>query len=337
MATHRQKPQFLHELRDIEYNSPLCYHRLSGMIIASPDVSMPLHARRTASAIIFLFLAVGVFAQSSDSIYRHPRELVRKAVENEVNANNGSVRFMFRGTKATPRGSTTKIYVETKEATAGVVVAYDGKPLTPTQRMDEQNRNERFLKYPDELRKKKAQEREDAERTTRIIRALPDAFVFQEDGEVPGSSDVGHIGDPLVKLKFRPNPNYRPPSHVEEVLTGMEGDLLVDAKHYRIASIDGTLFREVGFGWGILGHLDKGGHFLVHQADVGENTWEISRMTLKFTGKILFFKNLSIDSTEVYSDFRQVSPDLTFAQALELIKKQDVSSENPLVSKSAGR
>lgn len=288
------------------------------------------------SVLLTILFAIGAVAQTAVTSYRDPRDLVRKAVANEINANSGSVRFMFRGTKTTPKGSTTKIYVETKEATAGVVIAYDGKPLTPAQHLDEQNRNERFLKNPDELRKKRAQEHEDAERTERIIRAMPDAFLFEPEGEQPGSVGIGHVGDPLVKLKFRPNPNYRPPSHVEEVLTGMEGDLLVDATHYRIASIDGTLFKEVGFGWGILGHLDKGGHFLVHQADVADNTWEISQMSLKFTGKILLFKNLSIESTEVYSDFKTVSPDLTFAQALDLIKKQEAMGENPLVSKTTG-
>jgi hypothetical protein len=284
-----------------------------------------------------ILLATGAFAQSTVSSYRDPGDLVRKAVSNEINANNGSMRFMFRGTKTTPKGSTTKIYVETKEATAGVVIAYDGKPLTPAQRIDERNRNERFLKNPDELRKKRAQEHDDAQRTERIIRAMPDAFLFEPEGEEPGSPGIGHVGDPLVKLKFRPNPSYKPPSHVEEVLTGMQGDLLIDAAHNRIAGIDGTLFREVGFGWGILGHLDKGGHFLVHQADVGDNTWEISQMSLKFTGKILFFKNLSIESTEVYSDFKPVPSDLTFAQALEMIRKQEADSEGPLVSKSTGR
>jgi len=33
-----------------------------------------------------------------------------------------SARFMFRSTKTTPKGSVTKIYIETKEATAGMVV-----------------------------------------------------------------------------------------------------------------------------------------------------------------------------------------------------------------------
>jgi hypothetical protein len=110
---------------------------------------------------------------------------------------------------------------------------------------------------------------------------------------------------------------------VEEVLAGMEGYLLVDAVAFRLASIDGTLFKEVGFGWGILGHLDRGGHFLVHQAEVGHDLWEISRMTVSFTGKIMLLKSLSIQSTEFFSDFKQVPPGLTFAQGVELLEKED--------------
>ena len=62
-----------------------------------------------------------------------------------------------------------------------------------------------------------------------------------------------------MKLKFKPNPAYKPPSHVEQVLTGMQGELLIDKETRRLARIDGTLFQEVTFGWGILGHLNKGG------------------------------------------------------------------------------
>ncbi len=101
--------------------------------------------------------------------------------------------------------------------------------------------------------------------------------------------------------------------------------MLVDAVRYRLASIDGTLFKSVGFGWGILGHLDRGGRFMVQQQEVGDNLWEISGMTLNFTGKILLFKNLSIISTEIFSGFKQVPSDLTFAQALELLKKEESS------------
>lgn len=262
---------------------------------------------------------------------------MRRAVQNEIKASNDdSTHYLFRGIKTTPQGSTTRLYVETKEATAGLVTAYNGKSLTPEQRQAEEARVKRFIDNPEELRKKRQQEHEYAERTLRIMRAMPDAFLFEYAGEEPGREGVGRAGDPLVKLNFRPNPNYQPPSHVEDVLTGMQGYVLVDADHYRLASIDGTLVKEVGFGWGILGHLDRGGRFMVQQQEVGDNLWEISSMTLKFTGKILLVKSLNISSTEVFTGFRPVPSDLTFAQALELLKKEESSSaEGPTPSKVA--
>ncbi|MFZ0478792.1 MAG: hypothetical protein WAL71_06560 [Terriglobales bacterium] len=289
-------------------------------------------------ALVAVLMSVASLAQAGSASSLDPAEVVRKAVQNEVKESNApSAHFMFRGIKTTPTGSTTRLYVETGEATAGMIVAYDGKVLTSEQRQSEIRRLERFTGNPEELRKKKTQEHDDAERTLRIVRALPDAFTYEYAGEVPGSAGVGRVGDPLVKLKFRPNPNYRPPSHVEEVLTGMEGDLLLDAVHYRIASIDGTLFKEVGFGWGILGHLNRGGHFLVHQEAVEDNLWEVSSMGLRFTGRILLVKSLSIDSTEVFSDFRRVATDLTFAQAVEVLKKQETSAAQSAGGANGGR
>ena len=265
-----------------------------------------------------------------------PAVLVRRTVENEVKTSNDDVRLMFRGTKTTPRGSTTKVYVETREATGGMAVAYDGKPLTPEQHRNEAERVERFLRNPDELKKKRKQEQDDTERTLRIVRAIPDAFLFEYDGEERGSAEVGKLGDPLVRLKFRPNPDYQPPTRIEQVLRGMQGVVLIDASHNRIAKIDGTLFRDVSFGWGILGHLDQGGHFVVQQREVSNDRWEICRISLHFTGKILLVKNLTIDSTDVYGDYKRVPSDLSFAQAIELLKKEQANfAENPAADKSA--
>jgi hypothetical protein len=276
-----------------------------------------------ATLCLFLLAPATLSAQPATvSSYHDPSDLVRKAVENEVKASNDTARFMFKGTKTTPRGSETKFYVETKDVTAGLIVAYDGKPLTPERQRDEEARVERFIHSPEEMQKKREQERASTERTLRIMRALPDAFLYEYAGEEHGSDGIGRAGASLVKLKFTPNPRYQPPTRVEEVLTGMQGYVLVDPVRYRLASIDGTLVKPVGFGWGILGHLDRGGRFIVQQKEVADNCWEISNMSLNFTGKIMLVKNLSVVSTEVFSGFKPVPPDLTFSQALDLLKKQ---------------
>ena len=252
-----------------------------------------------------------------------PADLVRRAVQNEIRQNSDSrAYFMFKDRKKTAHSSQTKLVVETRDAAAGLVIELDGQPLTRQQQQAEAARLENYMGNPDELAKKRKQEREDADRTLRIVKALPDAFFYDADGTEPGSADVGKSGDPLVRLRFRPNPDYAPPSRVEQVLTGMQGQVLIDANENRIAKIDATLQKQVAFGWGILGHLDRGGHFLVQQAEVSNHQWEMTRMELSFTGKILLVKNLSIRSNDVFSDFHPVPPNLTFAQGVELLKKE---------------
>jgi hypothetical protein len=250
-----------------------------------------------------------------------PNDLVRETVAHEVAAaNDTSIKHMFRSRRKTTRGSQTRIYVETNDSMAGMLIAINDQPLNAQQQQAELGHLDWLKDNPDQLRKKRAREKEDADRTMRIVRALPDAFRYEYAGTETGEAGLGKVGDPLTRLKFTPNPNYNPPSHVEQVLEGMQGYLLIDAAARRIALIDGTLFRDVSFGWGIIGHLDKGGHFRVQQADVGDGYWDITAMNLKITGKILMFKGISIISDEAFSDFRKVPKDLSFAKGVELLK-----------------
>ena len=229
---------------------------------------------------------------------------------------------MFKDQRKTAHTSQTKLIVETREAAVGMIVEQDGHPLTPQQQQAEEARLQNYIRNPDELARKRRQEKEDADRTMKIVKALPDAFLYEADGTEPGSASVGKAGVTLIRLKFHPNPNYDPPSREEQVLTGMQGYVLIDAGANRMAEINATLEKQVAFGWGILGHLDRGGRFLVQQANVSNHEWEPTRMELSFTGKILLFKNLAIHSSDVFSDFRSVSPNLTFAQGVDLLKKE---------------
>src|ERR1700689_535009 len=256
-----------------------------------------------------------------------PAELVRAAVENEVAASNhpGSL-HMFRSHKQTPKLSQTKLYVETADALAAMLVAINDQPLNPEQRLGETNHLAGLMNNPDQLRKKHAREKEDEQRTLQIVKALPNAFLYQyANSEKSDKSDAApDEAAPQVKLTFAPNPAYSPPSRVEQVLAGMQGYLLINTKVHRIARIDGTLMREVSFGWGIIGRLDKGGHFLVEQADLGlgDGSWGITEISLNVTGKLLLFKGLNMASDEVLSDFRKMPENLTFAQGVEMLKTE---------------
>lgn len=272
------------------------------------------------SVLLLAVATATVAAQTSKAPEISPDELVRSVVANEVAAaNNATIKHMFRSRKQTPRGSQTRLYVETNDAMAGTLVAINDEPLTSQQQQGETNHLVWLMSNPDQLRKKHAHEKEDAERTLRIVKALPDAFRYEYASD--GDLEAGP-GAHTARLNFVPNPSYSPPSHLEQVLTGMHGYLLIDLDRRRIALIDGTLFKDVTFGWGIIGRLDKGGHFRVRQGNLGDGTWDITEMNLNITGKILLLKGLSMVSDEVFSDFRRVPDNLTFAQGVELLKAE---------------
>jgi len=257
-------------------------------------------------------LAPGLRAQDPKPPEVPAHVLVEQTVAHEVAASNDTSKHMFRAHKQSSKGSQTTLYVETTEAMAGMLIADNDRPLTPERQQAEDGHLQWLMDNPDQLRKKHAREKEDADRTLRIVKALPDAFLYEYAGAEENA--------PLVRLNFKPNPNYSPPSREEQVLTGMQGYLLIDAKAKRLAQIEATLFKDVTFGWGLLGRLDKGGHFLVKQAEVDDQSWEITEMDLHLTGKILMFKSFREISDETFSDFHSVPSNITFAQGVELLK-----------------
>ena len=316
-------------LRPVQHGAPLILlilssntqAKYSGAVIKMRGMRVGENSFLKGSLIATVLTCSVALAGQPSSV--PPAELVRRAVQNEIGGNGSSnPRFMFKDERKTAHLWQTKLLVETSEATAGMVIAQDGHSLTPQQMLAEDARLQNYIHNPDEVKKKNKQEKEDTERTTRILKALPDAFFYEADGTQPGTAEVGRPGDQLVRLKFRPNPNYEPPSRVEQVLTGMRGYLLIDSDASRIAEIDGTLEKDVSFGWGFLAHLDRGGRFVVRQADIDGHHWQLTRMELSFTGKMLLFKSLNIRSSDTFSDFHQVPPDLTFAEGVELLKKE---------------
>jgi len=58
-------------------------------------------------------------------------------------------------------------------------------------------------------------------------------------------------------------------------------------------------------------------------------------MGLRFTGKLLLFKSLNIKSEEWFRDFRPIPVDVTFAQGIEMLKKENASVAASLPPKNS--
>lgn len=248
--------------------------------------------------------------------------LVKAAIQNQLDedAKGGGPAFRYTLQTNGKRGVLTQDLIDTKEGIVARTVAINGQPLTPDQRKADDQKLNSLLSDPQARQQKLKSQKEDDKRTRKMVGAIPDAFLFEPEGTVEGPHG------PLVRLTFKPNPNFDPPSRELQVFQGMNGTMLIDPRAKRLAEINGTLFRDVNFGWGILGHLDKGGQFVVQQSDVtGNGHWQITHMKLHFDGKAVIFKPIHIRENDTASNFHVVPSDLTMAQGIELLRKQDAT------------
>ncbi len=276
------------------------------------------------TATVLAVLLSASFAWSQQKLDIDPLELVRRASQNEIKASDTVHYCMFRDSIDYKDHAVSREIIRTSQGGLWTTLLVNGKPLTQEERQKDNDRLVKFANNPDARRKRREANKEEDQRASLMLSSLPNAFLYTYVG-----TDRGPNGDELVHLRFRPNPTFSPPNHETAVYVGMEGDLIIDRKAMRIAKIDGTLFKDVDFGWGILGRLHKGGKFIIVQRDVGNGDWEEVQETLQFEGKILMVKSLTIWSTETMTDFRPVSPNITTAQALNLLQKSaDVVAEN---------
>jgi len=274
-----------------------------------------------------LSVVLGCLAQAPQTpqtagLAQDPNALVRTVVYNELHAPESSEFHAWKEKQVKPNRTTTKQYVETPDGLLGRLLTVNGKPLSGDDLSKENARINRLLD-PKQMQTKRKQQKEDENRTKKILAALPDAFIYKQTGT---AEKDGHT---LVMLRFTPNPNFNPPSREALVLQGMEGDMTIDSTAMRLVKIDGTMMRDVSIGWGIIGHLDKGGKFEVEQHEIDKGDWEITYMRLNFTGKALIFKTIRINEVDTSYDFRKV-PKMSVADAINYLKKAD--SDNATVA-----
>jgi hypothetical protein len=255
-------------------------------------------------------------ARPEAEVAAQPVELVRTAVANELQSLKGTDRFTWLDRVQKPSGSVTKKMVETSEGLIARTIALNDKPLTPEQRLREDERL-KLLLDSDRMREKARRQRDDRQRLERLFQVLPDALTYQYS-----ASEKTASGHRIVKLEFQPNPRFTPPSYDTQLYRGMQGQVWIDTTVMRIVRLDGTLFKDVTFGLGIVGRLDKGGHIVLEQDEVTKGHWDVTRMQLTINGRILLFKQLHIDMVETIWGFRPV-PAMSVQQAIELLHNSE--------------
>jgi hypothetical protein len=248
-------------------------------------------------------------------------QYLREIVKHELAADeNDHSHWRYRIHREDEKGSQDRDVIETRDGQLARTLLINGKPLTPDQRAADEARMKKLVADPSERAKREKRAKDDSDKLTMMFKAIPDAFIFKYDGEENGQ----------VRLAFFPNPHYDAPNRELQVFRALSGKMWIDRAGGRLTRMEGALFEDVFFGWGLLGRLNKGGTFTVVQNRVGENHWEIVSLDVRMTGHAVIFKSINVRQMQRLTDFRRVSDDLSIAQAYDLLVKGDnaVSAES---------
>ncbi|MGD0801111.1 MAG: hypothetical protein ABR906_07340 [Terracidiphilus sp.] len=234
----------------------------------------------------------------------------------EMTSQSHPMRYRLR--KSSPRITTTKEIVETRDGDVARLIAIGDQPLTPADEEREQARLDALVSDPSLQQHRKQSENNDTARAMKVLRVLPTAFLYQFAGIGTAASGA------VVKFTFKPNPQFDPPDLETGVLTAMTGEIWVDPVQERVVHLAGSLQQDKAIALGIV-QMDKGGWVEIDQADVGGHQWRIVRLRLKMDMRVLF-KVKPSDSVQEFTQFAPLAAGLSYRQAIQMLRGAPVGA-----------
>jgi hypothetical protein len=130
-----------------------------------------------------------------------------------------------------------------------------------------------------------------------FLRDVVEAFDFRLiDEEIVG-------GRAAYVLQATPHPGYHAHGKYGKMFSRVEGKLWVDKQDFGWIKVDGEVTQSFTMGL-FVARVERGSHIILEQTSVGDAVWVPKRIEIRATARILFLKNLDIDRTLTYSDYR---------------------------------
>ncbi len=245
--------------------------------------------------------------------------LVREVVYNELHDHERHGYWRYWIERWVQNGISIEEQVETADGPIKRLAMGNGRPLNSAAEAEEQARLNRLLTSPLEQAREHRRYSQDEQRIGRIVALLPDAFLYEYDGQEDG----------CYRLRFHPNPDYPAHSIEAHIFHAMNGTLWVNARYKRLAELEGHIDENVDFGFGILGRLYKGGWFRLKRVRVSATDWKTETLEVHMNIRALLLASFARETSEVRGGFTAVPPNLTLAQGITLLEQ---SAPKPLPS-----
>jgi hypothetical protein len=239
-------------------------------------------------------------------------QLVRETIYNEQHDHQRHGYWRYWVERRSQSGSSLTEQVETADGPIARLTMSNGSALSAEAQEQEQERLQHLLSSPGEQARHLRQYDEDEERIGRILALLPEAFVYEYDGEENG----------CYRLRFQPNPNYAARTIEARIFHAMSGKLWVDARFKRLARLEGRVDENVDFGFGILGRLYQGGWFRLERVQVSPTDWKTKSLEVHMNIRALLVKSFARETSETRGGFAPVPAGMSLAQGMALLDKE---------------
>jgi hypothetical protein len=249
-------------------------------------------------------------------------ELIARATEHELQALENPAPFRYQERLEWSWGTETRSVIETSEGRADRVVQFSDEPLSSEQQAKQEHRLKKLLSDHDAVKKELQDQKAETQRRIRMVKAFPKAFFFDFVGRENG----------LLRFEFRPDPEFSPKDRETQMYRGMEGEVWVEPVHERIVQVQGKLVKDVSFGWGIVGRLNKGGIYEISQTQLSPGVWRITTLNVDVKGRMFLLNSFRFMRRESNSHFRPVSASLSYPAAVQALLAAPLLPEKNHVS-----
>jgi hypothetical protein len=267
-------------------------------------------ARRTVVLVAMSAGLLGAAVRCDAQQPKTPQELMLAVVRNENRASDQHELWAYLSNERSSRTGGhlwTERVVETRPGRMRLLIAEDGKPLSPQRQQAERERLQRIEAHPEEFIKKEQGTRAEEKRARDLLEVLPKDFLFENV----------RLEDGVWRMNFRPNPDYSPSGVEEKVLHAMAGTLVIDERDERPLHMDFHVTHDVILGFG-LADVRMGTSF---ESDRGitDGHWHTTHVSTQVRAKAVFFKTVDLNLELTRSEFQPLDHDVGVAEAARML------------------
>jgi hypothetical protein len=256
-----------------------------------------------------------VVAQDPTSIPARDWAVVTAEKEIELIEHRGSY-LRYRQRSVDAKGDELRDVIESKDGTVARLIRRNNQPLTSEEDEAERSRLSGLLDHPNDFFRHINRETAAKRRAIDLIRLMPDAMLYTY---APGQPQTEGNRVHEVVVDYRPNPGFNAPTVLSEGLTGLRGRVWIDPATKEIVRMDGEIFHDINWGWGILAHIYPGGKVDLEQSEASGARWNLTHFHEQVTVKALMVKTMNVHAEVESMDFQALPGPMSYQDAVHLL------------------